>query len=194
MSDFDLPTKLQLTNCCDQIQAVVDALPTHTDATLTNRWRLLPPIKSLFTSLQRLEDDETRPDGAFNTADAFAKRNLGRIITSCSVVANQIQIPNSSRHNDSFGIELMTLLKNQIEDFLTLRNTRPNPGTSPCSSAPTEDHLTKQQEHESEDEAFSIYDLYPTLTFKLICNQGINVALSTDARALLRKRSSAGTS
>ena len=177
MSGFDLPTKLQLTESCNKIETVLDALRRHTNDTLTNRSRILSPVKGLFTSLQRLEEDELKAEGAFHTADARAKHNLTGVITSCGIVAGQLRKrihSNSLRHDDDLSKELMTLT-NEIEDFLKLRKvssntTRPKHGTSSDSSTLVEDLLRKQQKHESEVEGLGIHHCYRTSTYNADLN------------------------
>lgn len=131
MSGFELPTKAQILESCNAIESVLDALRDHTNVTLTNRSRILNPIKALFTSLQRLEEDEDRIGGAFHTADARARHNLAGVLTSCCVVAGQLRkriSSNALRHDDGLGIELMTLTS-EVEEFLRLRKKVLRPQT-----------------------------------------------------------------
>jgi hypothetical protein len=164
MSGFDLPTKVQLTESCNQIETVLDALHDHTSVTLTNRSRIFPLVKTLYTSLHRLEEDEARADGVFHTADARAKHNLAGVLTSCGVVAGQLRKrinSNALRHDDGIAVELMTLT-NEIEEFLKLRKRKPTPtarfraSTASDSSALVEDLLRKQQKHEDEIEGLGM--------------------------------------
>jgi hypothetical protein len=155
MAGFDLPTKVQLIESCNQVETVFDALHDHTNSTLTNRSRIYPLVKELFTSLQSLEGDESKAYGAFHTADARAKHNLAGVLTSCGVVARQLHKrinSNALRHEDEDGLGLeLWSLRNEIEDFLKLRkrtapnNPRPKPGTSSDSSALVEDLLRKHE-------------------------------------------------
>ncbi len=165
MSSFDVPTKLQLIESCNAVESVVDALSNHTDTTLTNRPRILSPIKALFTSMQRLEEDESKIDGAFHTADARSRHNLAGVLTSCGVVAGRLRQrinSNALRHNDGLAVELMTLT-DEIDEFLKLRKKkpaaapRPKSGTASDSSAIVEDLLRKQQKHQSEIEGLGMH-------------------------------------
>ena len=49
MSGFDLPTKAQLTESCNQVESVLDDLHNRPNITLTNRTKIFPLVKSLFT-------------------------------------------------------------------------------------------------------------------------------------------------
>jgi hypothetical protein len=162
MSGFDLPTKAQLMESCNTVESVLDSLRDHTSISLTNRSRIISPVKALFTSLQRLEEDEAKIDGAFHTTDARARHNLAGVLTSCGVVAGQLRKrinSNALRHDDGLGIELMTLTA-EIEEFMKLgkkkATARPKPGTASESSALVEDLLRKQQKHESEVEGLGM--------------------------------------
>lgn len=170
MSGFDQPTKLQLLQSCNAVESILDSLGHHTDISLTNRSRILPQVKGLFTSLQRLEEDESKADGAFNTADSRARHNLAGVLTGCGVVASQLRKrinSNALRHDDGLAVELMTLTA-EIEEFLKLckrkpaSSTRPNSGTGEDSSALVEDLLRKQQKHESEVEGLGRHLLLMT--------------------------------
>jgi hypothetical protein len=158
MAGFNLPTHVQVVESCNSVEGVLDALRDHANLKLQNRSTILSPVKALFTSLQRLEGDESKADGAFHTADARAKHNLAGILTNCRIVAGQLcrRIDsNALRDDDSFAIELMTLT-NEIEDFLKMRKKtpaatpRPKPGTAADSSELVEDLLRKQQKYQSE--------------------------------------------
>lgn len=160
MSDFDLPTKAQILESCNAIENVLDALRDHTNVTLVNQSRILSPIKALFTSLQRLEEDKDKTGGAFYTADARARYDLAGVLTSCCVEAGELRkriSSNALRHDDGLSIELMTLTS-KIEEFLKLRKTVPSsiarqkPGAASESSALVEDLLRKLQNHQSEVE------------------------------------------
>lgn len=170
MSGFELPTKAQLIESCNQVESVLDVLHDHTDTTLTNRTKIISLVKGLFTSLQRLEQDESTADGAFHTANVRAKHNLGGILTGCGVVAYRLRqriTANALRQEDGLGLELMSLT-NEIEDFLKLRKKtasttmRPKPGTSSDSSALVEDLLRKQQKHASEVDGLGTRRCYQT--------------------------------
>ena len=172
MSGFDAPTKAQLIESCNQVETVLEALHDHTNTSLTNRSRIFSLVKALFTSLQRLEVDESSTGGAFHTADARAKHNLVGVLTSCGVVARQLRKrinSNALRHEDGLGLELMSLT-NEIEDFLKLRkktasDTRhPKLGTSSDSTELVEDLLRKQKKHDSEVESLGMRNCYSTST------------------------------
>jgi hypothetical protein len=160
MAGFNLPTQSQVVESCNSVEGVLDALHDHTNLKLRNRSTIFSPVKDLFTSLQRLEGDKSKVDGAFHTADTRAKHNLAGILTNCRIVAGQLRIridSNALRDDDNFAIELMTMT-NEIEDFLKLRKkipaaaSRPKPGTAADSSELVEDLLRKQQKHQSEVE------------------------------------------
>lgn len=161
MTGFDVPTKLQVTESCDTVESVLDLLRDHTDATLRGRSRILSLVKGLFTSLQRLEDDVSKANGAFNNADPSTRHNLAGVLRSCCAVAGQLHKridSNELRHDDGLGLDL-TNLTAEIEEFLTHRKRKPaasmppSTGTTSNSSALVEDLWRKQQDHESEVEA-----------------------------------------
>ena len=161
MSVSDLPTKAQLTRSCNAAENVLDSLNSHTNITLTNRSRIIPLVKALFTSLQRLEGDESDTDGAFHTAATRARRNLAGVLRDCDVVTNRVHKridSNTLRRDDDLGVELMAL-NAEIEEFLKLRKRKATAtaqgkqGSASDSSALVEDLLRKQEKHESEVEA-----------------------------------------
>ena len=161
MSGSDLPTKVQLIKSCNAVENVLDALNNHTNITLTNRARISPLVKALFTSLQRLEEDESGRDSAFHTAPIRARRNLAGILRDCDVVTNRVQKridSNTLRHDDDLGVELMAL-NAEVEEFLKLRKRKAvstaqgKQESTSDSSALVEDLLRKQENHESEVEA-----------------------------------------
>ena len=158
MLGFELPTKKQLTESCNAVEDVLDAVG---DLTLTDRSRIISPVKALFTSLSRLEEDESKASGAFHNADARARHNLAGILTSCSVVASRLHKrinSNALRHDDDLGIELVSLT-DEIEEFLKLykRRTAATAETASDSSALVEDLLRKQQTHQSEVDGLGMY-------------------------------------
>jgi hypothetical protein len=195
MSGFDLPTKAQLMESCNAVESVLDSLRNHTSTSLTNRSRIISPVKALFTSLQRLEEDEAKLDGAFHTTDARARHNLAGVLTSCGVVAGQLRKrinSNALRHDDGLGIELMTLTA-EIEEFMKLgkkkATARPKPGTTSESSALVEDLLRKQQKHESEVEGLGMkMFLTKSGTVMLTWRQRLSYILSTPAKGPSSKR------
>lgn len=157
MSGSELLTTKQLKQCCDSVEGVLEALRDHADDTLTYRSRILPLVKTLFTSLQKLEDDGCKADGAFRTADGLARSNLAGVLTQCSSVADQLHDHinrNTLRHDDKLGRQL-TVLSTKIENFLKLRKKK-SASTARSSSGPTsdstalvEDLLREQQKHQS---------------------------------------------
>jgi phosphoglycerate-specific signal transduction histidine kinase len=164
MPGFDVPTKAQLLESCNAIEAVLGALRDHTSFTANNTPRILTQVKALFTALQRLEEDETRARGAFYTADARARHNLAGLLTACPVVASRLKKRISSktlRHNDDLGTELMSLTED-IEQFMKSWRRqcqptgRPNSGMPSESSELVEALLQKQQKHEAEVEALGV--------------------------------------
>jgi hypothetical protein len=164
MLGFDIPTKAQLLESCNAIENVLGALRDHTSITSNNTPRILTQVKALFTALQRLEEDETYPRGAFYTADARAKHNLAGLLTECAVVASRLRKRISSktlRSDDDLGTELMSLTE-EIEDFMKSWRRqgqptgRPKPGMPSESSELVEALLQKQQKHESEVEALGM--------------------------------------
>lgn len=166
MSGFELPTKVQLTESVNAVERVLEALRNHTNFTLNHHSRIFPPVKELYKSLQALEDDEAKTNGAFNTADVRERHNLTGVLASCGVVAGQLRQrinSNAIRRDDRLGIDLMTLT-NEIKEFMKLRKkqpattARPTPGTTSDSSALVEDLLRKQQEHDSEVEALGMHE------------------------------------
>lgn len=160
MSAFYLPTNAQLTETCDSVQTVLDSLRDHNNSSLNNRARTLSPVKNLFKSLQRLEDDASRPDGAFHSADVRARHNITGVLTSCGVVAAQLRRRihcNSLSREDGLVIELISLT-NDVDDFLKLYKkdnnaalgSKPTSTSTSQSSALVEDLLRKQETHRSE--------------------------------------------
>jgi hypothetical protein len=161
MSGYDRPTKAQLTESCNQVEEVLDALSAHTNHTRINRSRILSSVKELFTALQRLEEDEQRSDGAFYAADARSKHNLAGVLTSCGVVTGRLLRrlkDNALRHDDGIVVELLGLTAD-INDFLKLAKkktssaARPKAGSTLDSTALVEDLLRKQEKHQSEVDA-----------------------------------------
>ncbi|ERF72146.1 hypothetical protein EPUS_02937 [Endocarpon pusillum Z07020] len=161
MSASDLPTKTQLTKSCNAAENLLDSLNSHTNITLINRSRIVPLVKALFTSLQRLEDDESDPDGAFHTAATRARLNLAVNLRYCDVVADRVQEridSNTLRRDDDLGLELLAV-NAEIERFLKLRKRKATAtaqgkqGSTSDSSAIVEDLLRKQENHESVVEA-----------------------------------------
>lgn len=162
MSVSDLPTKVQLTKSCNAAESVLDSLNSHTNTTLLiNRSKIVPLVKALFTSLQRLEVDESDPDGAFHTAATRARLNLAVILRDCDVVTNRVQKridSNTLQRDDDLGVELMAL-NAEIDQFLKLRQRKATAtaqgkqGFRSDSSALVEDLLRKQENHQSVVEA-----------------------------------------
>jgi hypothetical protein len=172
MPGFDIPTKAQLVESCNAVEAVLESLHDHTSITSNNPWRIFSQVKALFTALQRLEGDEARAHGAFYTADARARHNLAGLLTHCGVVASRLSKRISSRalrHDDDLGTELMSLTE-EIEGFMkswrrqSPQTGRPKSGMPSKSSELVEALLQKQATHESEVEALGVY---PSITMPM---------------------------
>jgi hypothetical protein len=171
MSGFELPTKPLLTENCDAVENILEMLHDRTDKTLAHCSRMLSPVKAMFTALQSLEDDASKPDGAFYTADARARHNLAGILTGCGVTARRLRqriSSNALRRDDPLGIELISLTTD-INEYLKLHKKnsvtsgRSRQGGASDSSALVEDLLRKQQKHQSEVEGLGRHPILALL-------------------------------
>lgn len=159
MSGSDLPTKVQLMNSCNTVETVFEFVKNHQNVTLINRSGIFPLVKALFTSLQRLEGDESDSNGAFHNAPTHARRNLAGILRACDVVMNRVHKridSNTLQRDDDLGVELEAL-NAEIEDFLKLRKRKATATAqgrqgSASDSALVEDLLRKQEHFESKVE------------------------------------------
>ncbi len=161
MSGSDLPSKAQLLHSCNAVENVYEVLKNHQKITLINRSGIVPLVKALYTSLQRLEGDEADPDGAFHNASTRVRRNLACILRACDVVTNRVHKRIDSdtlRRDDDLGVELEAL-NAEIEEFLKFRirkatvTAQGKKVSASNSSEIVEDLLRKQKDHDSEVEA-----------------------------------------